>query len=517
MFQKRFSKTVSLVLTVAFIFVTGLSGCGTKETSPSATTAVDTKSDTTVSTDSPANLPFVKLKYYVGSANPDITRQDAVEENFNKILKEKLNCELHFNVVSGGQAEFGQKVSLSAASGEEYDLIMAGTGWINLSQEVAKKTIIPLDDLLKKYAPAVIEKVSAKNFTAATIGGGIYAIPHPFVYGQTNSFAFKQDLAEKYGLDTSTIKSYKDMGPYLAKIKAGEPSITPLIPNATLVYDRDRYDALLGNIIGYFPEDNKVKTIFEDTKTVENWKALNDYFKKGYIAKDAATKTDFNAEVKSGRYAVYVGAGIYSADGSRSTNLYGIPSAEALHGSKLVGTAAVMSCAAAISATSKNPERAMMLENLLYSDRQVLEALCAGVEGVDYKVLSGAGTQVQEIETIQPMKWKIWECWIGSLWDSWGDTKGNSTAFLNELKAATDTAPVSPLLGFTFDSEPVKTEIGKITAITTNVDKLLGTGSVPDVDAYIADIKEKLDQAGLTKVIAEMEKQIAEWKVKNGK
>lgn len=385
-----------------------------------------------------------------------------------------------------------------------------------MSQEAAKKTIIPLDELLEKYGQDILKKIEPKYFEAATFDGKKYAVVHPFVYAQTSSFAFKKDLAEKYGLDTASIKKYSDMAAFLEKVKASEKSLIPLIPNGQLVYDKGTYD-LVSPFIGYFPAENKVKSLFEDQATITEWKALSDYFKKGYIAKDAATKTDTNAEVKSGRYATFYGAGIYSADGSRSTNLWGFPSVESLHDMALVGTSSILTVASSISATSKNPERAMMLQNLLYADRQVLEALSAGVEGVDYKVLSGAGTQEQQIESVQPMKWKIWECWIGSLWDSWGDTKGNSTAFLNELQDLTNKAPVSPLAGFTFNSEPVKTEIAQMATITANIDKMLGNGVVPDVDKYLADIKAKLDAAGQQKVIAEIERQIAEWKANNGK
>ena len=67
------------------------------------------------------------------------------------------------------------------------------------------------------------------------------------------------------------------------------------------------------------------------------------------------------------------------------------------------------------------------------------------------------------------------------------------------------------ILGFSFDIEPVQTELSSCQAV---VDEYLGPiarGSV-DVDTELPKFLEKLEAAGVDKVIAEAQRQINEWK-----
>ena len=90
------------------------------------------------------------------------------------------------------------------------------------------------------------------------------------------------------------------------------------------------------------------------------------------------------------------------------------------------------------------------------------------------------------------------------------DTLGgvDKEAFMAEVRK---TALVSPLLGFTFNSEPVKNEIAAITNITSQMSPSLFSGDTDPVTGC-PQLVEKCKAAGLDKVMAEMQKQIDEWK-----
>jgi len=159
-----------------------------------------------------------------------------------------------------------------------------------------------------------------------------------------------------------------------------------------------------------------------------------------------------------------------------------------------------------------------MFQNLLYKDKVFANHVAYGVEGQDYTVVSGKGTDKPVVKTQDNMKWAIWKCELDPLWDQWG-SNWNSYEALKFMKKGTDAARVSPILGFTFNGEPVKKELAQIASIDSAADKILSFGMEPngDVDKYLADLKGQLKDAGYDKVLVEINKQLADWKKTNGK
>ena len=72
-------------------------------------------------------------------------------------------------------------------------------------------------------------------------------------------------------------------------------------------------------------------------------------------------------------------------------------------------------------------------------------------------------------------------------------------------------AKPSPLLGFSFDQEPVKVQIAQVEAVRQELSLALETGTV-DPDTNMQPFLDKMDRAGLNDIIEEMQKQIDEWK-----
>ena len=72
-------------------------------------------------------------------------------------------------------------------------------------------------------------------------------------------------------------------------------------------------------------------------------------------------------------------------------------------------------------------------------------------------------------------------------------------------------AVTSSVLGFSFNPEPVKTELAQCASVVNEYYVPLFTGSV-DPDAVLPPFLDKLRNAGADKVIAEMQKQIDAWK-----
>ncbi|MDI4649066.1 DUF3502 domain-containing protein [Cohnella hashimotonis] len=513
------------VILSASMVALAISGCSGKnnESESSASGTASASASPSASAASPAASKaadplekFVDVSWYIRKPIDTIKDQDAIEAEVNKGLKETVNANLHIHFIDA--ASWEDKMKLMSASGDEYDLVFT-SNWTNpIDLNVQKGAFLPLDDLLKQYGPDILAKVDERAWKAVTYNGKIMAIPSQSPFTTPGGIVFKKDLVEKYNFDYTKVHKLQELEPYLETIKKNEPEITPLLVTKTVNAPGDyildhtnitkgiRYDEIAG----------KAVMELDIPAFLDNYRTMSDFYKKGYVAKDAAIKTDFIAEAKSGKYAVMRDSGGYTADGSKSTALFGYPTVESLANYPTIGTPNMVGAATAISVTSKNPERAMQLLNQVWKDKKLSNTLAYGLEGKNYTVKSGAGTDSPSIEAKSGAEqtWAIWHNWLGPLWDQW-DSGWNSTASLEQMQKNNKEAKTSSILGFLFNGEAVKTEIAQVSAVYSELWPIMQTGSMPDFDKFLADMKQRLNEAGLDKVLAEVQKQIDAWKAQN--
>ena len=76
-------------------------------------------------------------------------------------------------------------------------------------------------------------------------------------------------------------------------------------------------------------------------------------------------------------------------------------------------------------------------------------------------------------------------------------------------------APVSVLRGFVFDPSNVQTELTQLAAVKDELKN--GQYTTADIEKFITDRNEKMEQAGLSTLMEEVQRQVDEWKAANGK
>ncbi len=109
----------------------------------------------------------------------------------------------------------------------------------------------------------------------------------------------------------------------------------------------------------------------------------------------------------------------------------------------------------AIAQNSKNPEAAMKLLNLMYSDKDVVTTLSWGIEGTHYVYMDDGFVTYPEGVDDKTSGWTLNTSWMMSnqfltpLWE------GEDAELWNKQKAANDSAKKSQALGYTFDGSNV--------------------------------------------------------------
>ncbi len=458
-----------------------------------------------------------EITWYMIKAFSDVKEaaQLEVEDAANKIIAKSLDAKVKFKLIDS--ASWEDKMKLMAASGDPYDLVLT-SNWTNkLSTNVDRGAFMPLDDLIEKYGKTIKAEVDERAWKAATFDGKIMAVPSQGAYAPGASFVFKKDLVEKYGFDYKNAHTLRDIEPYLETIKKNEKGITPLLAtqNGTpgsgcdyltnigggVCYDEKRQEVVLGN---------------EREEYNENARIVHEFYKKGYIEKDAAIKKDFMSAAKSGKYAVLGNSGAYSEDGSKATSAYGYDCVESLISYPYITTDNMIGAATAISSTSKHPEKAMQLLDLVWSDDLLLNTMAYGIEGKNFDYVSGKGTDNPKVKVYSGSKqvWGIWHNFLGPLWHQW-DSDWNSKEALEAMQKANNEAQASGLLGFTFDITPVKSYYTQISALSNEARPIIQTGSMQDFDAYMKEFNAKLKAAHVDDIKAEIIRQIEEWRKNN--
>ena len=136
--MKRTIRLTALLL-VAALLVCACTACGTGKGKASSE---DTPSSGAASSEAAGEdiSKKVELSMYVVSDRPVV--QDQVEENYNKVFEEKLNCTLKVNWI--GWAEYKNKYPLLFSSGEVFDIAYTST-WLNFSPLARKGAFKELD------------------------------------------------------------------------------------------------------------------------------------------------------------------------------------------------------------------------------------------------------------------------------------------------------------------------------------------------------------------------------------
>ncbi|MCJ8010442.1 ABC transporter substrate-binding protein [Paenibacillus sp. KQZ6P-2] len=460
------------------------------------------------------DLPDVTLTWYFPGNWPQ-AEQDKVFSEVNKVVKQKINATIDFKPISFG--DYDQKMKVIIASGEPYDLAFT-SNWINnYTQNVAKGAFLPLDDLLAQYAPKSYAAIPKNFWDATRVNGKIYGYINYQISARTPEVSTSKALAEKYGFDISSVggKLSADtmnlLEPYIQAVKKDHPE-KAFITALTQIQDMFTFETISGiNIPGaVFYNDDSLKVVnqFETDEFKKFAAVMRDWNAKGYMnsKERISKKQDDWADGKAGKWIMDIG-GAYKPGGDvLASSLGGEPYVNAPTSKAHLTTNGIIATMHAISRTSKNPERAMMLLELLNTDVELFNLLNFGIKDDHFKINNDgymvAGSNQQAYNPQVP--WMFASNFLAYIQEGMPKTVWEDTKKLNE------TAEPSKLLGFSFDAEPVKAEIGKTSAVFDEYYRGIELG-VTSEEKYNEFLK-KMNAAGADKILTEMQKQIDTWK-----
>jgi putative aldouronate transport system substrate-binding protein len=539
-------KVLSIVLTIMTLTVL-LTGCG--KTKDKETTDTKTSSDTVTNTPSTdgkdpapteeANVDIsepVTLTWFLEGNS--VSDDKAVLEKANEYLKEKLNVTL--KPIWGTWGNFNDNVTLSISGGDDVDIYFTCSWTSNEYNKFAKDgAYLRLDkddnNLIEKYASAAwnqlpdILKNSAK--IPGSDGEGVYAFPGYKDYATQNCWDVNVTLLEKYGYTLDDIKNtdYYGFGEILKKVKEGEgKDFYPLLVegmvlermvNNSIMVTGDSQDC---NMLSYYinPTDvskdgsygNKILSKFETPEYKKFIEKTREYYLAGYIDPQMAIKDQANdARTAAQNAAKYlIGTQSYSLGYEiQESSKRGIEVAMVPCTPAYIDTTASQGAMMAVSASCKNPERAVMFLNLLNTDPYLMTLLNFGIEGTHYDMVNGEVVFNQEARgTYAP-----WTNGMGNV-TILPPQEGQGLNFYDTFKEYYASSVAIPINGYVFDPSNIETQMAALANVGGEYALALNTGAI-DPATKLPEFIQKLKDNGIDQVVNEANVQLEAWLAEN--
>lgn len=446
-----------------------------------------------------SDVPSI-LMYQIGDKPKNY---DELMEVANKKFEKELG--VHLNLQYIGWGDYDQKMSVIVSSGENYDIALAK----NYVTNAQKGAYADLTELLPKHAPDAYDMLNDAYIKGNTVNGKLYAFPvNANVYAQ-QMLTFNKQYLDKYNLDINDVKSYEDIEPLLKVVKEGEPNVMPLAAGKGFRV-AGPFDYPLENglpfAVALNGDQTKIINQFDSEEQKETYRTLHKYYKDGYIAKDASTSnteyplnsdTWFIRQETQGPYDYGDTILTTAAQQELVSKPITVP---------LKSTGQAQMASFVVSSSSKNVEKSVELLGMINSDPTLLNGLVYGIEGEAWEKVGD--NRVKLLDGYKPdnhmAAWNTGNNEILYVQESITDDQ------IKERDVLIQNAEESPILGFIFNTDSVKTEISNLNNVMSQYLDGLNTGTL-DPDKAIPEMNEKLKTAGYDKVRDEMQKQYDEF------
>ena len=506
-----------LALALALIMVFALVG---------TSTAFADKSDAPVT---------LKIWFHGSNVSPDSSKK--VLDELNVYLQDKIGAKLE--VIWGTWGDFDQAVVTALAGGDDVDMVFTCNWSADEYNRYARDGYwVKLDDMLPEYAPELFALIPEGIWECAKTNGydgvGIYAVPALKDTATQNCWDVNGTLLAELGYDVDEVcakgldyysDEFEEMLQKAKDYKAaqGENDFYPLCVEPMVLERLVNVSSIVtgdlggGNVLSYYYDkdhpSNDIGSVIVNkfgTPEFENYaKRTYELAQKGFISpsiQNVGTSNDYRSACQnSGAYLISTQSYAYGCEidfsNARGIDVRMVP-ASAPYMDATSGQGAMM----AISAVSKNPEKALEFLNLLNTDPYVMTTLNYGLEGFTFnRNEDGTITWIDENRaTYSP-----WRNGMGNV-RILPPTADEGLTYWDDFAAYYNSAEALPYGAFIFDSSVVETEGAAIANIFAEYAFGLCSGAT-DPAVVLPEFLQKLEAAGMSDFVAAANSQLADF------
>jgi len=540
----RKKKILSFILCLAMVIVL-LSGCGKEDEidipiQEEEETTEEVKKDISIISTLPEEIgPGVSVstspEIY---ANIDLSTPYTVNicllgdapKDWDKILAaandylKPYNTSINTKFVSW--VDYQDKYLKTIEGDSDLDLVFTAP-WCYLYYAASKDIFYPIDTKFAgSYMPLTYNYQKSASWDETTINGKTIAIPSNTMDNNGKMVAIRQDIADELGInELSSLDDYLD---YLVRVAAEITPETGIYALAAEGENKELWDLYRQDnnefyslesdfICMMYKYDGEIPT-YDEIEFIYETQLFKDYAYDMKMLYDAGcwsgtalygTKSDDEA------FADLTGASI---SWNKSVFKY-VSIAEQNEGvecevyflspNSVIETEAYSNNCMAILASSKNPERAAMVLDLLKFDTYLNHLFILGIEGEHYTI-NETGEYTETALGEDAYK-------AGSVSISWAIKNGDiSENYVDKREASIlaqmdECVVAKPTVTFVFDDSKVKNEVETVNTVLSEYVPRLQLGKVRSVDAEIEAMLDRCYASGLQKIKDEYKSQYEAW------
>jgi len=470
-----------------------------------------------------AKLP---LRYYMPGA-PTAEWEIATQAINDAMAKDGLNIDFQPNYIPWDQ--WVDKTNLMLSTGEEFELLHIMQDFVPTSTYASRGQLRGLSDIIKKEAPGLTGRFDKPLWDSATIKGEIYSIP---AYWRDASgddegpIVIRKDIFDKYNLPYP--KSTDEMLtvlPVLQQKWAAEDGVKRYVYEHTLNRPPNAIERTYDTWPFYVSQDGvfqvrqngEANMYFETPEFKKDADFMNALYTKGLIHPDILNlpaDTRRTAVNDSGDFLLCLMTGPQWTSQLTAAGI--VPNAViykyTLALDKPMLTNMPLLNANGVPVAAKHPEVGVKFLNWMYSSQANQDVVLYGVQGRHWNPVGTDG--IRQIRGADGRPLYAFDYWMIEYvkyhrWDVDNivpdDEKANYVGNIYPNNTL-----ISPVVGFNFDSEPVRVEYANVMAEYTASILPIKVGVLPYAGNFQA-ADARMKAAGSDAVIAEYRKQLADY------
>ncbi len=466
----------------------------------------------------------VTITYLTIGDKPSNGRTEEAIARLNAILEKRLNARLDIYYV--GWNDYFQNYNRTLEQEDiSVDLIGTGADWLDAWPNAIKGNFMPLsEEMLREYCAITYTNVTRAQWRSCSYNGDIYFIPeNEYTQWTNHGFIYRKDLAAEAGLEE--INSFADLTTYFESVLENHPEMVPWDTNSegsivTLGYlmSSMKYHPIYElTTYGLWGEDAEnsgriISPYYKGNELIEYAKLMKIWNSMGVWRSYQETAGDNTEEFYAGESSIvqhHTQNYYTSIDPAMKVSMpdvdtgfywFGKDSGNLMRDSIIHG-------AMAISANSKNPERALMVYDMIRNDEECYRLLRFGIEGIQYNVTDIGMLEKPSgyNETKDGIVTNFWwgrrdEFEIPDSSYSWDDYYGlvNSYEHL---------AVNYPWEGVPFSTPEINAQLPEIIAICDRYIPLISSGRyTQSAEEIVEQFREELMRAGFERITGQLQR-----------
>ena len=434
--------------------------------------------------------------------------------------KEKLNANL--DIISIDGASYNQKMQVVCAGKEDFDIAFTSDWLFNYYTNVVNGAFVELDELLPKYAPKLYASIDERCWDGTRIDGKIYGVINQQVLAHAPTLVIPEKNVKATGIDINTIHTIEDIEPYLKALSNTAQKKIPNYGSGTL-WNNYKQAAGLETLAGtdltpaIYYNNSEIKVInqfetpeFKSFISLQGRLVSNGVIDEVIIPAGEETDRKVANEIANEAVSLSYPYTVFLTNTPQIQHIFREKFGGEIETKVLtqpyISTPSIVATLNAVSSTSKKPERAMMLLELVNTDKYLYNLLVHGIEGVHYEKVGENKYRASKDNPYFVSDWVMGSVFNGFLEEKEADDVWVKSQEINKG------AKFSPVLGFSAKLDSVDLQCANVRSVCEEYLPILYAGT-KDYENVYNNFIQSLKAAGSDKIIEEVQRQYDEGKV----